>query len=248
MYPDEKPWDVAEWDDFCDEFLIPRELRENFEERFLWIASFLISSRSNEIDAATRREIKKTLTTVERNLSGLVKALSKLNRLNDASAYHPLQWSFQDSLRHPRTGYPNSNTLDETDWDPFNEPPIETLEEHKSHAVQEAIGTMFLSRTVRMVQETALSQLESIVPHPRGPKEDDDLKFWLGHIRNLWVDFLNRRFTRDVTNEGQPISEAARFCVRACQLVDPKTPPSRILNEMKKIITEDRKTATGRIP
>tara|TARA_R110000850_G_scaffold88316_8_gene189729 strand:+ start:1426 stop:2121 length:696 start_codon:yes stop_codon:yes gene_type:complete len=70
----------------------------------------------------------------------------------------------------------------------------------------------------------------------KGPARDTPLETWIWSIANIWAQYLKRPFTRDLTSDGQPISLAARFCVEAYHCLDPLTPTSRVLNEMKKRI------------
>ena len=57
-------------------------------------------------------------------------------------------------------------------------------------------------------------------------------------MHNLWEGPLERKFTRDVTSNSEPISEAACFCVEIFKALDPETEKSLVLNEMKKRIKE----------
>lgn len=66
-----------------------------------------------------------------------------------------------------------------------------------------------------------------------GKRRDHALRMWIINIEMIWRELLVRPFTRDVKDPGEPISEAARFCVAAFKAVDPDMPPSRVLNEMK---------------
>ena len=60
-------------------------------------------------------------------------------------------------------------------------------------------------------------------------------------MAQLWIGDLGKDFTRYVHSSGEAVSDAARFCVRAYSILDPKTPESLVLNEMKKLIIEIRK-------
>lgn len=72
------------------------------------------------------------------------------------------------------------------------------------------------------------------VPHGKsGRKEEGALDYWIAIIAFYWTGTLNRKFSRDATDDGQPLSEAARFCVEAFSAVDPEVPQSRVLNAMK---------------
>lgn len=74
--------------------------------------------------------------------------------------------------------------------------------------------------------------------NPRGRQVNFQLRKWIAQIRSFWVRDLERSFTRDFTNNSEPISEAARFCVEAYKIIKPATPNSEIQQAMKKHIAE----------
>jgi hypothetical protein len=80
-----------------------------------------------------------------------------------------------------------------------------------------------------------------------GAKRDHALRMWIINIELFWVNTLGRVFSRDATSSGEPVSEAARFCVAAFKVASPETPSSRVLNEMKHRIREVSSKSTGRI-
>lgn len=67
----------------------------------------------------------------------------------------------------------------------------------------------------------------------RRTKQDHALRMWISNIESLWTHTLGRPFTRDMTSDGTPISDAARFCVMAFHHVSPNTPAHSVLNAMK---------------
>lgn len=77
-----------------------------------------------------------------------------------------------------------------------------------------------------------------------GAKRDEALRWWVLYMDRYWTRTLGRKFTRDVTSDGVPISEAARFCVSAFEKVCPDTPSSRVLNEMRHCIRDKRNQTT----
>jgi hypothetical protein len=80
-----------------------------------------------------------------------------------------------------------------------------------------------------------------------GTKRNQGLRMWMFNIEIFWTETLGRSFTRVVLPNGEPLSQAARFCVEAFKPFDPKTPPSRVINEMKHCIKRKRHGSTGRI-
>lgn len=57
-------------------------------------------------------------------------------------------------------------------------------------------------------------------------------------MHNVWLGIIQRKFTRDVASDGEPITEAARFCVDIYKVLDPETDKSLVLNEMKRRIKD----------
>lgn len=82
-------------------------------------------------------------------------------------------------------------------------------------------------------------------PQRRGQRRDHALRMWMTNVAMLWDSVSDDPFSRDV-EAGTPVTPAARFCVAAFNTVDPKTPTSRVLNEMKQLIKK-RRARTGRI-
>ncbi len=80
-----------------------------------------------------------------------------------------------------------------------------------------------------------------------GTKRDHGLRMWMTNVEMFWTKTLGRNFSRDVTSNGEAVSEAARFCVAAFAPVSAETLPSRVLQEMKLCIKTARKKSTGRI-
>jgi hypothetical protein len=81
--------------------------------------------------------------------------------------------------------------------------------------------------------------IEELPPSRRGPKQDWELMSWVLGIHTRWEHLLGRKFTRDVDDSGEPISEAARFVAMATE----GTPYEKTtaLNMMKKVISMHRK-------
>lgn len=71
---------------------------------------------------------------------------------------------------------------------------------------------------------------------PRGPRPDKQLENWMADARDIWIEITGRTFTRDFTGDDEPVSEAARFCVKTYAVISPETPRSRINWAMKRLI------------
>ncbi len=118
----------------------------------------------------------------------------------------------------------------------------ETSEEE---AIQDAIVDHYQSEARKIVDAIAnfsklADELVEELPLPkRGPKRDWELFFWVQEISTSWDIYLGRKFTRDVDDSGEPISEAAQFVAMATE----GTPYEKTaaLNMMKKVISRSRK-------
>ncbi len=103
-----------------------------------------------------------------------------------------------------------------------------------------------LLRSVEILRNLAEAVAAKNTPAPTGRRHDMAMSIWMANIADLWTETLCRTFTRDATPQGEPLSKAAAFCVATFNFVDPETPNSRVLYEMKKVIAERRKSATGK--
>lgn len=104
-----------------------------------------------------------------------------------------------------------------------------------------------LIRSVSILEKVATEAKKNIGSMPVGPRLDDSMRMWITNIANMWTEKLGRPFTRDTTSKGDPLTEAAQFCIDAFLPISPSTPNSKVLNGMKKHITESRKKATGKV-
>ncbi|KQI72200.1 hypothetical protein AN191_08685 [Loktanella sp. 5RATIMAR09] len=105
------------------------------------------------------------------------------------------------------------------------------FDSHYSHAAS-------LVAAVEEFTRLANEFLETLPESRRGPKANQKLWYWLQDLKRLWEDVLGRKYTRDVDDSGEPISEAARFVAIACE----PTPHEKTaaLNMMKKVISRAR--------
>lgn len=116
---------------------------------------------------------------------------------------------------------------------------------HEEAATIDALIKRYESKGSEIIAAIAkFSQLakelvKELPPSRRGPKQDWELFFWVGGISIRWEIDLGRKFTRDVDDSGEPISEAARFVAMATE----GTPYEKTtaLNMMKKVISKTRK-------
>jgi len=69
------------------------------------------------------------------------------------------------------------------------------------------------------------------------------LRLWMINIESLWLRTSDQPFTRDTASQNDPITNAARFCVAALQMINPDCPSSLVMTEMKECIkSSNRRT------
>jgi hypothetical protein len=68
-----------------------------------------------------------------------------------------------------------------------------------------------------------------------GKQKAHGMHLWIANIAKTWSEVSDQPFTRDVASDGEPITNAARFCVGAFQMVDPELDRSVVLTAMKKL-------------
>lgn len=103
-----------------------------------------------------------------------------------------------------------------------------------------------LVRSVEIIKNLADAAAAKNRPAPTGRRHNMAMAMWMANIVDLWTETLGRSFTRDATPQGEPLSKAAAFCVSTFNPIDPKTPNSRVLYEMKKFIAQRRKSTAGK--
>lgn len=108
------------------------------------------------------------------------------------------------------------------------------------------IDLRMLRAMITALQEASADSANKLPKAPAGTKRDDALRMWMTNVADFWERKIERPFTRDVSETGEPVTEAARFCVDAYKFVDSQCPPSRVMKEMKACIKARRKR-TGRI-
>lgn len=115
--------------------------------------------------------------------------------------------------------------------------PALTTPEMDSETLGALLGVPDILQMITTLERMAKNAAQSPAGNS-GVKRDHALRMWIINIELFWVSTLGRVFSRDTTSSGEPVSEAARFCVAAFKIVSPETPSSRVLNEMKHRIRE----------
>lgn len=74
--------------------------------------------------------------------------------------------------------------------------------------------------------------LEHLPAGQKGKRPLLSLGGWLNHMKPLWCELSGRAFTLDV-HEGEPISDAAVFCKRAIEVVDPAVTSANLITAIR---------------
>lgn len=101
-----------------------------------------------------------------------------------------------------------------------------------------------LTTLIRSLEHTAKDAMHGLSKSRPGKQSSHALSLWVSNIADIWEQSTDQPFTRDVASDGEPITNAARFCVGAFQFIDPALERSLVLTTMKSCITR-RKKRTG---
>lgn len=96
------------------------------------------------------------------------------------------------------------------------------------------------------LERSTSNAIEALPKRKSGQARDHALRQWISNISDIWRRTTPAPFKRDQTDDGEPVSPAARFCVAAFQVIDPARPSSLILLEMRRHIRKHIKP-TGKV-
>ena len=80
-----------------------------------------------------------------------------------------------------------------------------------------------------------------------GPRDDVAIRRWVETVSDFWTETLGRRFTLDAYAKA-PVSKAARFCWAAFRPLEPEARPVTLMNAMRRVIAEARRSKTRKNP
>jgi hypothetical protein len=174
-------------------------------------------------------EVTKELKSVTKHAGRLIAALEALNYRSRQAINNQAMLDIQNASSTEETGSDHSSLavsiyLPEQE-DCFMEMDLKTLLPVLRGLEKASVAGVGKARKSRPGQNPAFG-----------------LSLWMTNIENLWVEISQQPFRRDVTNDGEPITNAARFCVAAFRFVDPDMPSSRVLNAMRNSIQRHRKS------
>tara|TARA_R110002051_G_scaffold30487_3_gene70569 strand:+ start:28520 stop:29248 length:729 start_codon:yes stop_codon:yes gene_type:complete len=174
----------------------------------------------------SEKVVRETWSAVSEGATSLLREITKAGDVLQGSVASELGWFLieEDHSDGGLIGREDRSSEEERQVEAF-------YDSHLSHAAS----------LVTAVEEfTKLSKefVETLPESRRGPKVNEKLLYWLQDLKRLWEKVLGRKFTRDVDDNGEPISEAARFVAMACE----RTPHDKTaaLNMMNKVISRSR--------
>jgi hypothetical protein len=216
-----------------EQFAIPKDQQTEVREGLADIAAIWRWGRSQTEHSRHPSRDKKALETVIKRTQKLQLALSRLS--HDANAalrqtdFQPEMQAIVSDNKYSDAGHKFYRYT--------NQDGVETI---LIDRVEDLI------RSVSVLENVASEAKEGIRPVPDGRRNDYALNLWISNIADMWTDQLGRPFTRDATESGDPLTEAAQFCIAAFAPIEPSTSPTRILNEMRKHNSQSRKKSTGK--
>jgi hypothetical protein len=196
-----------------------------------------------QVDGLSPRELRAHLESVELQAKTLQEMLSVISGPVWRELLRAGDLTRSGAPDEPYLSYDSSPLLDVAD-----EPePCIILPGDYLGADSKRINLSDLAVAFELLSELSTHAQRINPPVKRGVQIDIPLRRWVQDIQHMWERVLNRSFTRDVDAYGEPISEAACFCVGVYRQMHPNTPRSRVLNEMK-IAIQTRRSEQEEFP
>lgn len=99
--------------------------------------------------------------------------------------------------------------------------------------------------SLEILQNYCDEALDHIPVDKGAARKSKSVLMWLIKVRELWIEGLGRKFTRDSVKSGL-VSEAARFCYDALKVIDPNIKSRTVNSSMKLLITAANKHQSGK--
>lgn len=202
----------------CDDFAIPDTKQEEVRAHLEGSADTFYHWRNNVDDAPRPGERRAALAEIAHLAEQLKDRLDRIDDLSHSAFWFP-ERNLTMSVFTGQT---------ETEWG------------HKIERVRVSDDSEafwyetpdVLLRSLTIIQNYAKQGMERIPDDPGGQRRLEGLRYWIANLHILWTDILGRKFTVD-SHEGQPVSEAARFCVAATKLTAPDISNTLIFTAMQ---------------
>jgi hypothetical protein len=122
----------------------------------------------------------------------------------------------------------------------FSEPSVTIQKDVASGEQDKSVTIAELLDALSVLSEVA-SVATQAYRNKQGRQPDHALENWIRNTSFIWLSSEKRQFTQDSHSGGEPVSDAARFCVDLFVEIDTRTPKTRVIHEMKKLIKKMNK-------
>lgn len=234
-------WDTLPDRFFSDEFLdqllrdyqIDEQLKDNLHERLERIAKEWYLQQNSPEEKVSPSDVRKALDGLSRDAHALKKRMESANdavwsSIIGASSYY--RFSSEDlGFEYATPHFPEHGEIGV---------PAVTVATSGAH---KPLDTIEVASIISALGQLAFfAEVAPEVNPPKNMKAQNirPLREWMFGMHNVWLGIIQRKFTRDVASDGEPITEAARFCVDIYKVLDPETEKSLVINEMKRRIKD----------
>lgn len=202
----------------CVEFAIPDEKREAARKHLEGSADVFFHWQHNVDKAPKPGECRAALTEIADLTKRLSDCLSGMDARTQTAFWFP-EIALVSAVMQGETETPfghkiERHTIDDTVEIVWHEDPAGLL------------------RAVTILHNYAQQGLERLPDDTGGQRQLWGLRHWVGNLHILWTNILGRKFTVD-SHHGEPVSDAARFCVAATRLTAPDITNSQIFTAMQ---------------
>jgi hypothetical protein len=203
----------------CTEFAVPEEQCEAIRRHLEGAADVFFHWRQNVDEAPTPGECRAALTEIAELTKRLRDCLSRMDARTQTAFWFP-ETALASAVMQGATETPfghkiERQTIDDTVEIVWHEDPASLL------------------RAVTILHNYARQGLDRVPDDPGGQRQLWGLRHWIGNLHILWTGILGRKFTVD-SHQGEPVSEAARFCVATTRLTAPDITNGQIFTAMQR--------------
>lgn len=202
----------------CAEFAIPDEKHEVAREHLEGSADVFFHWRYNVDEAPKPGECRAALTEIADLTERLRDRLSRMDGRTQAAFWFP-EIALNSAVMRGATETPFGHKIERRTIDDNVE-----IVWHEDPAG--------LLRAVTILHNYALQGLERLPDDPGGQRQLFGLRHWMSNLYILWTEILGRKFTVD-SHQGEPVSDAARFCVAVTRLTAPDITNSQVFTAMQ---------------
>lgn len=223
--PEKHTYTPEAFSGLCEEFQIPPELRDEVLRRLEDSAAVWRRYHRSEEPRPLAHHVRQELQKLAKHAASLAASYHALTdearrALTMRQEHHAMHGALE-ALTAASPPYPYLH-IPSADRDPV----VIEAEPSDIARLVEGLG---------MIAEEASGRVS---PQKAGTRRSEALRLWISNVQLIWTDLLGRPFTRDFLSNGEPVSEAARFCIAAFAPIDPKTPKTRVDNAMRQHIAK----------